>query len=154
MRATSPLTHRAWPLVLLAGLAACTPAPEPLDEPSSRALEIFTLAHGGDPVDARVEELFDAESNEMWRARLYDALSELARVDEPTIEHTEPLEGLDRMVVDLMGRLPGEGEARFSVQVERREGDVWKVVSFFGPGVSWPPRRTGKGSGLSTWPER
>jgi hypothetical protein len=153
MRAASQLTRRAWPLALLAGLVACAPAPEPLDEPSSRALEIFTLARDGDPSDTRVAELFDAESNEMWRVRLYDALTELARVDEPTIERTEPLEGLDRMVIDLTGRLPSEGEARFSVQVERRDEDVWKIVSFFGPGVSWPPRRTGKGSGLSTWPE-
>ena len=154
MRAAGQLIRRAWPLAILAGLLACTPAPEPLDEPSSTAIEIFTLARDGDPDDAKVAELFDAESNGMWRARLHDALAELARVDEPAIEHTETLEGLGRRVIDLVGRLPGEGEAHYSVQVERRDDDVWKVISFFGPGVSWPPRRTGKGSGLSTWPER
>lgn len=154
MRAAVQLTRGAWTLAILAGLLACTPAPEPLDEPSSKALEIFTLARDGDPDDARVAELFDAESNGMWRARLHDSLSELARVDEPAIEHTETLEGLDRRVIDLAGRLPGEGQARYSVQVEHREDDSWKIVSFSGPGVSWPPRRTGKGSGLSTWPER
>ncbi len=81
-------------------------------------------------------------------------MTELARVAEPTIDHTESLEGLDRRVIDLSGSLPGEGRARFSVQLERREEDEWKIISFFGPGVSWPPRRTGKDSGLSTWPEQ
>jgi hypothetical protein len=154
MRATGRLTRRAWTLALVAGLLACAPAPEPLDQPSSTALEIFDLARGGDPDDARVAELFDVESNEMWRARLHDALSELSRVDELKIERIETLEGLDRRVIDLTGRLPGEGQADYSVEVEHREGDVWKVVSFFGPGVSWPPRARGKNGGLSTWPER
>ena len=154
MRAAGRLIRSGWTLAFLAGVLACAPAPEPLDQPSSTALEIFDLARGGDPDDARVAELFDVESNGMWRARLHDALSELSRVDELAIEHAETLEGLDRRVIDLTGRLPGEGQADYSVEVERREGDVWKVVSFFGPGVSWPPRAKGKNSGLSTWPER
>lgn len=154
MHAAGRLTRGAWTLAFAAGLFACAPAPEPLDQPSSKALEIFDLARDGDPDDARVAELFDVESSGMWQARLHDALSELARVDELTIERTESLEGLDRRVIDLTGKLPGEGEASYSVEVERREGDAWKVVSFFGPGVSWPPRARGKKSGLSTWPER
>ena len=154
MCAADRLTRGAWTLAIVAGLFACAPAPEPLDEPSSRALEIFDLARDGDPDDARVAELFDVESSGMWRARLHDALSELARVDELAIERSETLEGLDRRVIDLTGRLPGEGQADYSGEVEHREGDMWKVVSFFGPGVSWPPRSKGKNSGLSTWPER
>lgn len=154
MRATGGLIRGAWLLAVFAGLLACAPAPVPLDEPSSRALEIFDLARGGDPDDARVAKLFDIESNGMGRARLHDALSELALVDELAIVDTETLEGLDRRVIDLTGNLPGEGQADYSVEVERREGDEWKVVSFFGPGVSWPPRAKGKNSGLSTWPER
>lgn len=126
MRATGGLIRGAWLLAVFAGLLACAPAPVPLDEPSSRALEIFDLARGGDPDDARVAKLFDIESNGMGRARLHDALSELALVDELAIVDTETLEGLDRRVIDLTGNLPGEGQADYSVSQRRKLLDYVK----------------------------
>jgi hypothetical protein len=141
-----------WPVALAVGMLACAPSPEPLDEPSQRALEIFALARDGEPDDTTVDDLFDARSDAMWRARLFDSLSELVRVSEPSIEHTETLEELHRKVVVITGKLPGEGEGQYEVQVEQREGNLWKIVSFSGPGVSWPPRQAGRDDGLSTRP--
>jgi hypothetical protein len=43
-------------------------------------------------------------------------------------------------------------ESDFSIQLEQVEESDWRVVGFHGPGVSWPPRRRPRDSGLTTWP--
>jgi len=136
-------------LALAWGCADETP-PDPLTE---SVIELFALAHDGEPDAARVERLFDVRADERWRATLYDALSQLARVSTPQVVGVEPLEDVGRTAVDVTAGLPGGGEARFALQLEAREDGGWRVVTFDGPGVSWPPRDTQRGPGTSTRPE-
>lgn len=140
-------------LAAIGAAVSCRPATEAMDEPSRLTLELFELARQNEPDAARLDQLFEMQSDERWQARLYDALEQLGSDGEVEIEGVEPLEGLERVVVDVARRLRAEGEARYSVQLGLDDQGRWKVVAFDGPGVSWP-RRGRQGTGLSTWPEQ
>jgi hypothetical protein len=158
MRAAGRLTRTCITLGVAVWFAACGPATEPLDEPSRITLQLFELGRDGEPDDGQVALLFDdgadAGGGGLWRARLYDALGELARAPEPRVTSVERLDGLERIVVDVECDLPFEGRAAYSVQLSARPDGRLTVVAFDGPGVSWPPRQRGRSSGLSTWPDR
>ncbi len=139
-------------LAVIGTSLSCTPDVEPLDEPSRLTLELFELAGQDEPAIERLERIFEMRSDGRWQARLYDALRQLDSDGEVEIERVEPLEGLERVVIDVARRLRADGEARYSVQLRLDGQGRWKVVAFDGPGVSWP-RRGRQGTGLSTWPE-
>ena len=153
MRAPRVLIAVACGVGAIVWLASCRGVDTPLDPPSQTTLSLFELATQREPDETLVESLFEVRDDDAWRAGLYDALGQLAGVGRVEIEGVVQLEGLDRTAVDVVGTVGADGQARYSVQLTARDAGDWKIVSFDGPGVSWPPRRRPRGAGLSTWPD-
>ncbi|NIM00309.1 MAG: hypothetical protein GTN89_05235 [Acidobacteria bacterium] len=158
MRSSAELTWRA-AAVLLPGLAAallvlpgCGGEPDPYAPPATRedtVLAMFALTrvnHEAEPQS--LERLFGTITDEQQRAALLDAIDALAPADEIEIVETYPMDDLVRESFDLVGRLPGGGVARFSVQIDTST-EPGRIVWFSGPGVEWPARKR-RGPGLST----
>ncbi len=135
-------------LSVLAGCDAPAPpvAPEPTTE--GRALELLELASSPEPDPARVETLFGVVDDEREHAALLDAIVRLRGATDVTVVETYTLEDLARTGFELEGALPGEGRARFSIQLDTST-QPGTIVWFTGPGVEWPERRR-RGDGLST----
>jgi len=140
-------------LALAAGLFGC-PQRQPPPEPESArvARELFVVARTELPDEDRIDRLFDIDREDRRRAALYDALEQLARSGEPEVLRIEPLGASDHVVVDLVSRLPGGGEASFSVELHSNDDERWIVGWFDGPGIEWPPPRRRRDQGLSTSP--
>jgi hypothetical protein len=142
-------------LALTAVLFGCPqrqPPPEPEPEPARVARELFVVARTELSDEGLIDRLFDIDREDRRRAALYDALEELARSGEPEVVRIEPLGGADHVVVDLVSRLPGGGEASFSVELHSTDDETWIVGWFDGPGIEWPPPQRRRDQGLSTSP--
>jgi hypothetical protein len=138
-------------IAALAAIPACT-GPE-IHEPAGPepcALALFDLSREGEPDPAEVERLFGPEPDGARRAALLDALGALAEADAVRVVGTQELALLNRVAVDLVADLAGEGPATYSVQLEPREPNGWRVTWFGGPDVEWPPSRRRRGSSLTT----
>jgi len=137
----------AVPFLLL--FPACTPSePEPTG-PEAVALGLFSLAEIEEPSTDDLSRCFLPLEDDEQRAALLDALETLGRVGEVTVQRAEPLEGLDRVAVELTAPLEGGGQAHYSVQLDGTGDDTWVVRWFRGPGVEWPAHRLPRGDGLS-----
>jgi len=139
-------------LFALAALAGCSDVPDsggraPATS-SEAALELFELARVDEPATERIDELFGSVEDEQARAALLDSIAALPAADEIEIVETYPMEDLVRVSFDLVGRLPGGGIARYSVQLNTVT-EPGTIVWFSGPGVEWPQRKS-RGPGLST----
>jgi len=137
-------------LVLLAGCATATRAPEPPATPERAALELFRIAAEPDATEERLERLFAPETNLARRAELRDALAALVLPEPPAVVDTQALDGPRRVVVDLRAELAGGGEALYSVRVEQDPAEHWTVTWFQGPGVEWPASPGRRDEGRST----
>jgi hypothetical protein len=137
----------ALPFLLL--LPGCAPSePEPTG-PEAVALALFSLADLEEPSSDDLSRCFHPPEDDEQRAALLDALETLSRVDEVSVQRTEPLETLDRVAVELTAPLAGGGQAHFSVQLDGTDDGAWVVRWFRGPGVEWPAHRRPRGDGLS-----
>lgn len=142
---------RAAVLVMVSLLAGCgqNAPPEP-PTPEGTALDLFRLAALPDRQDEQLHATFELPEDEARLAALHDALDLLSAAIDPRVERIEPLEGLDRVVVDLRAGLPAGGEASYSSQLESTADGRWVVRWFCGPGIEWPPHRRPEGQGLTT----
>jgi hypothetical protein len=145
MRSTSSLTVA---IAVLAGCSCSTPDSTTPASPTETVLELFELALLDEPAVERVDGLFDSVDDEQARAVLLDAIEALRPVDEIEIVEIYPMDDLVRVSFDLVGRLPGGGIARYSVQLDTSTGPG-TIVWFSGPGIEWPDRKP-RGPGLST----
>jgi hypothetical protein len=141
-------------LSLLAA-AACGGAPEPAPPSNARpgdvALALFALAAaGGEDDSARVAPFVDSEALDADPGGLFEALEKLADVRQTRVVASEPMEGLDRVVVDVEGERPGPSFAAFTIHAEPVGDGTWRVVWFAGPDGAWPPRRAPRGDGTRT----
>lgn len=135
--------------VALTLAVACTPPPTTVENtPEGVARALFALAQeDGEATPEVLSALVHAESDAVTLARLRDALAGLRQPAAPVVTHVQELhEGV--RVLDLEIALSGGGLAHYSVQCERLEAG-WRVTSFEGPDVAWPPRSS-RGEGLST----
>ena len=146
MRSTPGLTLAA--IAVLAGCSGGTTEPTTPSNPTETVLELFELARFDELAAERVDGFFGSVNDEQERAALLDAIEALQPVDEVEIVETYPMDDLVRVSFDLVGRLPGGGIARYSVQLDTST-DPGTIVWFSGPGVEWPDRKP-RGSGLST----
>jgi hypothetical protein len=81
---------------------------------------------------------------------LHDVLDALGRVESPRVVGIAPIDGEDRVAVDVEGRPEGGGTARYAVHLVRRDG-AWKVEWIGGPALAWPARPgDARGPGLSS----
>jgi hypothetical protein len=153
MRAAARLIRCVIAPALAVLAAACARDAGQFDEPARRALALFDLARGAERDEARLADLFRTIGDEGQRAALYDALDRLPGADRPEVGRVERLDPLGRVVVEVLCRLEGSAEARYTVQLERDAEGRPRVTAFDGPGVSWPPRGRPGDSGLTSWPE-
>ena len=129
--------------------ACAPPEPEP-PTPEGVALRLFALADLDEPSADQLSACFEPPEDAALRAALLDALEALQPVAEVEVQRVEPLEGLDRVAVELTAPLEAGGLAHYSVQLAATgEGD-WIVRWFSGPGVEWPRHRRPSGEGLTT----
>lgn len=136
-------------LLLIATLVACAVVDDP-GEPAATALRLFELADLDEPSTEQLDATFDLEGDEEARAVLLDALEGLPPREELRVVEITRAAGPDDAFVDLEARLPGGGEARFSVRLRAVEPGSWRVRWFGGPGTEWPPTRGSNRDGLST----
>ena len=111
-------------------------------------LTLFELARLDEAAPERVDSLFGKLEDEQDRAVLLDSIEALQSADEVEIVQAYPMDDLIRVSFDLVGRLPGGGIARYSVQLNTST-EPGTIVWFSGPGVEWPDRKP-RGPGLST----
>jgi hypothetical protein len=120
-------------------------------EPERVALRLFEVARSTDPAARSAPDLFDAPPAGAARAKLDDVLDELASVEDPQVVAVEPIEGDDRIAVDLEGST-ADGVARYSVHLVRRDGAL-RVAWIGGPALRWPARSTSaRETGLTSSP--
>jgi hypothetical protein len=153
MRPKRPLTRVLATLVGLALCAGCGFSVAPPEEPVLTALLLFETATVDQPDEARLERLFELSDDELFRARLLDALEALPDSGAPEVRQVERFDTLGRAAVDVTFALSGGSEADYSVQLKRVDESNWRVIAFHGPGISWPTRRRPRGDGLSTRPD-
>jgi hypothetical protein len=121
-------------------------------EPERVATRLFEVARSTDPAARSAPDLFDTQPTGAARAKLDDVLDELARVEEPWVVAVEPIDGDDRIAVDLEGSTADGGVARYSVHLVRRDGAL-RVAWIGGPALRWPARATSsRETGLSSSP--
>jgi len=113
------------------------------------ALALFRCAGEGGPTTVEISALFGSDLALEERARLPLALDSLRQVHDVRVVGEGPA-GRDRTAVDLEAGLPAGGAARYGVQAARSPDGAWRVVSFEGPGVSWPPSPSPRDEGLTT----
>jgi hypothetical protein len=146
MRSNSGLTVVA--IAALVGCSCSTPEPATPTSRTETVLELFELSRLDDPAAERVDGLFGGTEDEQARAALLDAIQALRPADAVEIVETYAMDDLVRVSFDLVGRLPGGGIARYSVQLNT-SAEPGTIVWFSGPGVEWPDRKP-RGPGLST----
>ena len=146
-------------LALFALVAGCNGTgapvePEPIPLPAStpeRCTEaLFRFAAAIDDESTLPGDLVRDDLAEEHAIDLLDLLETLAGSPPPRILGVELFPDTDRAAVDVEFDLPGEGFALWSVQLERGEDQGWRVVWAQGPENGWPPRKRGRGEGLST----
>jgi len=143
-------------LVLLAVLICCAcsepePEPSPPDgSPEAATLTLFRFASTMTDESKLPPDLIRDDLAEEYRADLLDLLEELVGTTPPRILSVERFPDTDRAAVDLEFDLPGEGYSTWSVQLEGGDDEGWRLVWVQGPGNSWPPRKRGRGEGLSS----
>ena len=121
-------------------------------EPERVALRLFEVARSTDSAARSAPDLFDVQPTGAARAKLDDVLDELAGVDEPQVVAIEPMDGDDRIAVDLEGPTADGGVARYSVHLVRRDGAL-RVAWIGGPALRWPARSTSaRETGLTSSP--
>lgn len=111
------------------------------------ALALFGCA--GSPEAETISLLFGPDLTSQERTRLDVALASLSAARDVRVVGEGPA-GRERIAVDLEASLASGGAARYTVQAARATDGAWRVVSFQGPGVSWPPEPSPKDEGLTT----
>jgi hypothetical protein len=151
-----PVGFRALWILLSVGMIACAP-PGPPATPSEAALRVFQIASEPHPAPETLDLLFaaggdegDAALSDDQRGALLDALEQLGEATALRVNTVEPLEGSSVTAVDLSGDLAGGGSADYSVHVTARADGSFGVIWLAGPGVDWPSRHRGRGTGLTT----
>jgi len=154
MLALAPLSVA---LAALAGLAITSGCGLPrgtdaatFGDAAAVATRLFEVARSADAEARHVPDFFVAPPDGAAAAALHDVLDELARVEGPRVLAVEPIDGPDRVAVDVLGSPASGGTARYSLHLARRAG-TWKVEWISGPALSWPARAAGsRGPGLSS----
>jgi hypothetical protein len=139
-------------LVVTATLAlACAgPRTGPAAEPADAVTRVFDMGREPDAGERRLDDLFAAPPAGTARGGLHDVLDALARVDAPRVLAIAPIDGEDRVAVDVEGRPDGGGTATYAVHLVRVDG-AWKVEWIGGPSLAWPARPgDARGPGLSS----
>ena len=132
-------------------IAVCSCAEDgPDKQAGAAALDQFELAHVDEPTDDVLRERFHPAPGADGRAALLDALGTLVAATELQVVEILQPEGPGDAFVDLTARLPGDAVARYNVRLHVVQPGSWRVSWFQGPGVEWPPRRAGRGAGLSS----
>jgi hypothetical protein len=141
----------AWNLV---ALCACSKPEIEVGKPPATGGEavsrLISLSRIPEPGVDALAQVLDPEALEADRVAALEALASLGEVGFSDSFVERALPGLGRQVVELEGALPGEGSATFSFQTREQTPGSWRVISFRGPGVGWPPRAPARGPGLST----
>jgi len=151
MRTRAPLISAmvgaAW---LAIGPGCGPPRAEATLDAAAATVRLFEVAREGDSATRRVDEWFAKPPTGAAAASLHDLLDELARVVDPRVVGIEPIEGDDRVAVDVEGAPASGGTARYSLHLARGDGR-WKVEWIGGPGLVWPARPGGsRGPGLTS----
>ena len=153
MRATATLRIVCAAALGLAPALGCLASDPAASSPAADAAQsLFEVARLPDPEARRLPERFDPAPTGASAAALHDVLDELARVRDPRVVGVEPIDGAERMAVDIVGTPAGGGTASYSIHVVLREGS-WRVEWIGGPDLSWPTRASGgRGPGLTSSP--
>jgi hypothetical protein len=130
-------------LILACLVAGCRAAPTDVER---AALALFPDAGADESVDAR--RLVWPEPEGQALAALRVALAAVETEGEPTVERSVPLPD-GEIGIDLSVPLAGGGVGQYAVECAPVEGG-WRVVSFRGPGLEWPPPRAVRGDGLTS----
>jgi hypothetical protein len=145
-----PRTRLTTTLPAVAGLVLALGCAPSGGEAGAAATDLFVVARSADPESGRASDLFVAPPRGAARAKLYDVLEELARVEDPRVVAVEPIDGPDRVAVDILGSPASGAVARYSVHLVRRDG-AFRVEWIGGPALRWPARPTAaRESGLSS----
>jgi len=118
--------------------------------PEEAVRSLFALADRDTvpPDDLAVVILPDSLADDPGAA--LDALESLRGIARLRVVASEPLDGPDRVAVDVEGERPGPSLAAFSVQVVRLADGTWRVVWFAGPDVEWPRHARPRDEGLAS----
>ena len=140
-------------LPVLAGLVLASGCREPRGGEAGRAATaLFAVAREADRESGRAADLFVPPPSGAVRAKLYDVLDELARVEDTRVVAVEPIDGPDRVAVDLLGSPATGAVAHYSVHLVRRDG-LFRIEWIGGPALRWPARpAVARESGLSSSP--
>ncbi len=148
--------RRATLAVLAAMAAACRgesgsleTAAEATRSARGAALALFHRDDAGSRTPAEISTLFGPDLGAQERARLLPALDSLRLAHGVRVVGEGPA-GVDKTAVDLEAPLPAGGVMRYGVQAARLSDGTWRVVSFEGPGVSWPASPSPRDEGLTT----
>jgi hypothetical protein len=144
--------------LILAGLAGgpCREDGRGAADPDSAegaARAVFDLARHAPAGAEQVDALFGPIGSSADRATLVDLLERVPAGARARVRSSARVGAGGAVAVDLALSLPAGGEQTWSIHVAPRPvGDGFTVVSVFGPGLAWPPRRAPRDGGLSVQP--
>lgn len=122
------------------------------DTPSGAALSLFVLA-GRDADDRDLAARYvESEALDADPDGFFDEIEGLSDVRRARVVASEPLAGLDEVVVDLEGERPGPTLVAFMVVAAPTADGTWRVRFFGGPGVQWPRYPIPRGDATTTSP--
>jgi hypothetical protein len=122
----------------------------PAGSPDDGAMALFRFASTLNEESTLPDGLVRADLADEHGGDLLDLLEALSGAPSPRILAVELFPKTDRAAVDVEFDRPGEGFSSWSVQLELGTDKGWRIVWVQGPGDSWPPRKKGRGEGLST----
>jgi len=150
MFAPAPLSLALAGLALAAGCGLPRGSAPGDEDAAAVATQLFEVERSAEPETRPIPDSFAVPPDGAAAAALDDVLDELAHVVAPRVVAVEPLDGPDRVAVDVLGSPPGGGTARYSLHLARH-AERWRVEWIGGPALTWPRRATGaRGSGLSS----